>query len=65
MVVWLFGCPLIWLFHSRTMNKKIIRIHERALRLVFSDHVSSFDELLTNYPSFPIHHIKSLAIEIY
>ena len=38
--------PLIWMFHSRTMNKKINRIHERALRLVYSDHVSSFDELL-------------------
>ena len=28
------------------MNNKINRIHERALRLVYSDHVSSFDELL-------------------
>ena len=24
-------CPLIWMFHSRTMNKKINRTHERAL----------------------------------
>ena len=40
-------CPLIWLFHSRMMNNKINRIHERALRLVYSDHISSFDELLT------------------
>ena len=39
-------CPLIWMFHSRTMNNKINRIHERALRLVYSDHVSSFNELL-------------------
>ena len=42
-----FNCgPLIWMFHSRTMNNKINCIHERALRLVYSDHVSSFDELL-------------------
>ena len=27
-------------------NKYIIFIHERALSLVYSDHVSSFDELL-------------------
>ena len=39
-------CPLIWVFHSRTMNNKINRIHERALRLVSSDHVFSLDELL-------------------
>ena len=39
-------CPLIWMFHSRTMNNTVIRIHARALRLVYSDHVSPFDELL-------------------
>ena len=38
-------CPLIWMFHSGIMNNKINRIHERALRLVYSDHVS----LLMNY----------------
>ena len=43
-------CPLIWMFHSRAMNNKINRIHERALMLVYSDNVSSFDELLkTNH----------------
>ena len=52
-------CSLIWMFHSRTMNNKINRIHERALRLVYSDHVSCFDEYLKR----PI--IPSLAIELY
>ena len=49
------------------MNNKINRIHERALRLVYSDHVSSFDELLKKDGSFSIHHrnIPSLAIELY
>ena len=29
-----FGCcPLIWMFHSRGLNSKINRIHERALRI--------------------------------
>ena len=27
-------CPLIWMFHSRTLNNKINRLHERALRIV-------------------------------
>ena len=54
------------MFHSRTMNKKINRIHERALRLVYSDHVSSFHELLKRDQSFSVHHrnIQSLAIDI-
>ena len=57
-------CPLMWMFHSTTINNKIIRIHERALRLVYSDYVSSFDELFKKDRSFSIHHsnIQSLAI---
>ena len=39
-------CPLIWMFHSRTMNNKTNTIHERAFRLVCSDHAPSFDVLL-------------------
>ena len=28
-----FGyCPLIWMFHSRTLNNRMNRLHERALR---------------------------------
>ena len=31
-----FGyCPLIWMFHSRGLNNKINRIHERALRITY------------------------------
>ena len=31
-----FGyCPLILMFHSRKLNKRINDIHERALRIVF------------------------------
>ena len=60
-------CPLIWMFHSRTMNNKINRIHERALRLVYSDYCSNFDELLKKDRSFSIQDrdIQTLAIEIY
>ena len=31
-------CPLVWMFCSRQMNRKINRIHERALRLVYDDY---------------------------
>ena len=59
-------CPLIWMFHSRTMNNKINRIHERALRIVYSDYSSKFDELLKKDGSFSIHvrNIETLAIEV-
>ena len=33
-----FGyCALIWMFHSRGLNNKINRIHERALRITYND----------------------------
>ena len=39
-------CPLVWMFCSKTINKKINHIHERALRLVHNDYTSSFTDLL-------------------
>ena len=60
-------CPLIWMLHSRTMNNKIIRLHERSLRIVYADQSSTFEELLERDKTFSINHtnIQSLAIEIY
>ena len=60
-------CPLIWMFYSRTVNNKINRLHERALRIVYSDFRSSFEGLLRKHNSFSIHerNIQSLAVEIY
>ena len=37
-------CPFIWMLHSRTMNNKINRLHERSLRIVYSDNSSTFEE---------------------
>ena len=45
-----FGyCPLIWMFHSRGLNNKINSIHERALRITYSDKPSLHGELLQQY----------------
>ena len=59
--------PLIWMLHSRTLNNKINRLHERSLRIVYSDYKSSFNTLLEKGGCFSIHHrnIQSLAIKMY
>ena len=49
-------CPLVWMFHSREINNKINRIHERSLRLVYSDKTSTFKELLDKDKSVSVHH---------
>ena len=48
-------CPLVWMSHNRKINKKINKIHERALRIVYSDHQTSFSELLKIDKSVSIH----------
>ena len=55
------------MFYSRRTNNKINRLHQRALRIVYDDDVSIFDQLLAMEKSFCIHHqnIQRLLIEIY
>ena len=52
---------------SRKINRKINHLHQRALRLVYNDYRSSFDELLKNDKSISIHHknIHNVAIEMF
>ena len=60
-------CPIIWMFHSRCLNNKINRLHERCLRMIYNDKISNFEELLNKDNSVSIHHnnIHALAIEMY
>ena len=60
-------CPLVWMFCSKKMHKKINHIHERALRLVYKDYKTSFEELLRKDDSVSFHHrnIRCLATEMY
>ena len=55
------------MFHGRQINNKINKLHERALRIIYNDSVTSFEDLLIKDNSFTIHHqnIQSLATEIY
>ena len=47
--------PVVWMFHSRKLNNRINNIHKRALRLVYKDDTSCFDDLLATDNSFKIH----------
>ena len=49
-------CSLIWMFHSRRLNNKINNVHKKALRIVYSDYKSTFQELLDKDASFSVHH---------
>ena len=63
-----FGyCPLIWMFHSRMLNIRINKLHERALRIVYKNSNLTFEELLQKDQSFTIHHrnLQKLATEMY
>ena len=60
-------CPLVWMFHSRTLNNRINKLHERGIRLVYNDSHLTFEELLSKDNSYTIHHmnLEKLATEMY
>ena len=60
-------CPLVWMFYSRTINDKINKLHERALRLVYKNGNLTFDALLELDNSVTVHqnNLQKLAIEMY
>ena len=60
-------CPLIWMNHNKAINNKINNLHERALRLIYNDHCSNFQELLQKDNAMTIHqkNIQALAVLMY
>ena len=55
------------MFHNRTLNNKINKLHERALRIVYNRDELSFQELLELDNSVSIHHrnLQRLATEMF
>ena len=47
------------MFHSRTSNKKVNLLHERALRTIYNDQTLSFEEIIHYF------NIQSLAIVMF
>ena len=63
-----FGyCPLVWIFHSKSLNNRINHLHERALRIAYKDNTSTFRTLLDKDNSVTVHenHLQLLATEMY
>ena len=60
-------CPLVWMFCGRQTNAPINHIHERALRAVYNDEISPFEEPLGRDKPETIHrrNIKILARELF
>ena len=55
------------MFYSRSLNDKINRTHERALRMTYNDKSSSFQDLRDRDNSVTIHQrsIRNLATETF
>ena len=63
-----FGyCPLVWIFHTRSLNYKLNSLHERALRITQGYRSSLFENLLQNDNSISIHHrnIQALVTKMF
>ena len=60
-------CPLVWMFCSRKMNRKMNYIHERSLRITYNNYTSTFQELLKMDKSITFHqrNIHTIASEMY
>ena len=54
------------MFHSRELNNKMSRIHEKALRITYEDKCSTFQELLEKDNSLSIYHrnVQKLSTDI-
>ena len=59
-------CSLVWMFHSRALNTKINKLHERALKLVYKNDSLTFQDLLKLDNSFTVHerNLQKLATEM-
>ena len=47
---------IAWMFCSRSSNNRINHLHERALRIVYNNHSSTFEDLFVKDDSVSIHH---------
>ena len=58
-------CHIIWMFHSRSLNSKINRLHERCLKIIYNDKHSNFEELANKDNPVSIYYNNAHAIKLY
>ena len=66
-IVELSYCPLTWLFCSKTANNEINGTNKRALRILYKDYESTFEELLErdNTKTTDTKNLQRLLVEVY
>ena len=60
-------CPLVWHFCGESNTKKLEKIQERALRFIYNDSDSPYENLLekSQLPSLRLRRLRSMAIEVF
>ena len=59
-------CPVSWVFCGKANLNKLEKLQERALRFVFRDTTSSYENLLTrDFLHLSVYRIRCLGIEVY
>ena len=58
-------CLLVWMCHSRANNGKINRLHDRCLRIIYSDKQSSFETMLEKNGSVHNRNLQILVTQMY
>lgn len=63
-----FGyCSCVWMYHGKTADLRINNIQKRALRAVYNDFSSSYEQLLTRGNHDTIHqsNLKAMIVKVY
>ena len=60
-------CKLIWHFCGKTDSKKVEKLQERGLRIVFNDFDATYESLLTraNFKSLEENRLRTMLVEVY
>ena len=60
-------CPLSWHFCNEANTNKIEKIQERALRFIYNDYNSTYENLLivSKLPTLKVRRLRTMAIEVY
>ena len=60
-------CPLVWHFCGKINNSKLEKIHERALKIIYRDYESTYNDLITksNSSTLLLSRLRKLLCEIF